>query len=98
MISGRLVYVILGIGVNLNVPAAELATALGDNAEGAVSLHEVLGRDVDRNVFAASLLSRLEKWHQTFSTRGPDAVRAAWLARDALCGRRIEVPDRGYEL
>jgi len=91
VISGRVVYVILGIGVNLNVPATQLATALGDNAEGALSLHEVLGRDVDRNVFAASLLSRLEKWHQTFSTRGPDAVRAAWLARDALCGRRIEV-------
>jgi BirA family transcriptional regulator, biotin operon repressor / biotin---[acetyl-CoA-carboxylase] ligase len=91
VISGRVVYVILGIGVNLNVHAAELATALGDNAEGALSLHEVLGRDVDRNVFAGSLLSRLEKWHHTFSTRGPDAVRTAWLARDALCGRRLEV-------
>jgi BirA family biotin operon repressor/biotin-[acetyl-CoA-carboxylase] ligase len=95
VISGRLAYVILGIGVNLNVHAAELTTALGDNAEGAVSLHEVLGREVDRNVFAAALLSRLEKWHHTFSTRGPDAVRAAWLARDALRGRRLEARTEG---
>jgi BirA family biotin operon repressor/biotin-[acetyl-CoA-carboxylase] ligase len=95
VISGRLAYVILGIGVNLNVHAAELTTALGGNAEGAVSLHEVLGREVDRNVFAAALLSRLEKWHHTFLTRGPDAVRAAWLARDALHGRRLEARTEG---
>ena len=90
VISGRLAYLILGIGVNLNVHPAELTAALGRHAEGAVSLHEVLGRDVDRNTFAAALLGRLEKWYHTFSTRGPDAVRAAWLARDALRGRRVE--------
>jgi BirA family biotin operon repressor/biotin-[acetyl-CoA-carboxylase] ligase len=95
VISGRLAYVILGIGVNLNVQPAELTTALGGNAEGAVSLHEVLGREVDRNVFAAALLNRLEKWHHTFLTRGPDAVRAAWLARDALHGRRLEARTEG---
>jgi BirA family transcriptional regulator, biotin operon repressor / biotin---[acetyl-CoA-carboxylase] ligase len=90
VISGRLAYVILGIGVNLNVFPAELTAAPGRKAEGAVSLHEVLGHEVDRNTFAAALLGRLEKWHHTFLTRGPDAVRAAWLARDVLRGRRIE--------
>ncbi len=88
--SGRVVHVILGIGVNLNVQPGELAAGLGEAAEAAVSLREVLGRDVDRNVFAAALLSRLEKWHHTFLTRGPDAVRAAWQARDALHGHRLE--------
>jgi BirA family biotin operon repressor/biotin-[acetyl-CoA-carboxylase] ligase len=95
VISGRLAYVILGIGVNLNVHPAELTTALGRNAEGAVSLQEVLGHEVDRNIFAAALLDRLEKWHHTFLTRGPDAVRAAWLARDALHGRRVEARTEG---
>src|SRR6185503_16848335 len=37
VISGRLAYVILGIGVNLNVQGSELTTALGENAEGAVA-------------------------------------------------------------
>jgi BirA family transcriptional regulator, biotin operon repressor / biotin---[acetyl-CoA-carboxylase] ligase len=95
VISGRLAYVILGIGVNLNVHAAELTASLGDNAEGAVALHDVLRREVDRNLFAASLLNRLEKWHHTFLTRGPDAVRAAWLARDALHGRRVRAQTEG---
>jgi BirA family biotin operon repressor/biotin-[acetyl-CoA-carboxylase] ligase len=95
VISGRLAYVILGIGVNLNVHGSELTTALGENAEGAVALHEILGRQLDRNAFAASLLTRLEKWHHTFLTRGPDAVRAAWLARDALLGRRLQARTEG---
>jgi BirA family transcriptional regulator, biotin operon repressor / biotin---[acetyl-CoA-carboxylase] ligase len=86
----RVAYVILGVGVNLNVEPAELAAGLGDTAEAAVSLRDALGREVDRNVFAAALLSRLEKWHETFQTRGPDAVRATWQTRDALQGRRLE--------
>jgi BirA family biotin operon repressor/biotin-[acetyl-CoA-carboxylase] ligase len=90
VIDGRVVYVILGIGVNLNVATAELRAGLGPLAEGAVSLRKVLGRDVDRNAFAAALLNRLEKWHRTFLTRGPEAVLAAWRARDGLQGRRVE--------
>src|SRR4029453_14675028 len=86
VISGRLAYVILGIGVNLNVEPAELTAGLGPLAEGAVSLHEVLGHDVDRNAFAATVLNRLEKWHRTFLTRGPGTVLAAWGGAGALQG------------
>jgi BirA family transcriptional regulator, biotin operon repressor / biotin---[acetyl-CoA-carboxylase] ligase len=95
VIGDRVLYVILGIGVNLNVEPAQLTAALGEPAEAAVSLREALGRDIDRNVFAAALLSRLEKWHHTFATRGPDAVRAAWQARDVLRGRRLEARSGG---
>jgi BirA family biotin operon repressor/biotin-[acetyl-CoA-carboxylase] ligase len=90
VIDERVLYVILGIGVNLNVHHAELTAALGPPGEAALSLQEALGREVDRNVFAAALLSRLEKWHHTFVTRGPEAVRTAWQARDALRGRRLQ--------
>jgi BirA family transcriptional regulator, biotin operon repressor / biotin---[acetyl-CoA-carboxylase] ligase len=95
----QLAGVILGIGVNLNVEQAALQTALGDAAEAAISLHEALGRAVDRNVFTASLLNRLEKWQQTFLTRGSAAVLSAWQGRDALRGHRLEVrtKDAVYE-
>lgn len=96
VVGKRVLYVILGIGVNLNVHSAELTAALGpDAAEAAVSLREALGHDLDRNVFAAALLGRLEKWHHTFVNRGPDAVRVAWQARDALRGRRLEARVEG---
>ena len=86
---------ILGIGVNLNVDRADLAAALGPLAEDAVSLQELVGHTVDRNVFAAELLNRLEKWHHTFITRGPAAILAAWQARDALKGRRLAARTAG---
>jgi BirA family biotin operon repressor/biotin-[acetyl-CoA-carboxylase] ligase len=90
IIEDRVAYVVLGIGVNLNVEPAELAAGLGEAAEAAISLREALGHEVDRNEFTARLLNRLEKWHHTFVTRGPDVVRATWQGRDALRGRRLE--------
>jgi BirA family transcriptional regulator, biotin operon repressor / biotin---[acetyl-CoA-carboxylase] ligase len=87
----RVTRVILGIGVNLNVERAALEAALGGAAAAAASLREVLGREIDRNAFAAALLNRLDKWHRTLLTRGPAAVLAAWQARDVLRGRRLEV-------
>ena len=90
VVGDRLAYVILGIGVNLNVERAELMEALGPLANDAVSLHEVVEHEIDRNAFAAGLLNRLEKWHRTFVTRGPSAVLAAWQARDALKGKWVE--------
>jgi BirA family biotin operon repressor/biotin-[acetyl-CoA-carboxylase] ligase len=89
--ADRLTHVVLGIGVNLNVERAELDAALGPLAASAGSLREIVGREVDRNAFAASLLNRLDKWHRTFLTRGPAAVLAAWRGRDTLRGRRLEV-------
>ncbi len=89
-IEDRVAYVVLGIGVNLNVEPAELTAGLGEAAAAAISLREALGHEVDRNAFAAMLLSRLEKWHHTFVTRGPDVVRTTWQGRDALRGRRLE--------
>jgi BirA family biotin operon repressor/biotin-[acetyl-CoA-carboxylase] ligase len=95
IVGDQLAYVVLGIGVNLNVDRAELATALGPLAKDAVSLQEIVGHDVDRDFFTADLLNRLEKWHRTFLTRGPDAILAAWQARDVLKGRRVEVSTAG---
>jgi BirA family biotin operon repressor/biotin-[acetyl-CoA-carboxylase] ligase len=84
-------HVILGVGVNLNVDRPALEAALGPASTAAASLHEVVGREIDRNAFAASWLNRLDKWHRTFLTRGPSAVVAAWRGRDTLRGRRLEI-------
>jgi len=95
IVGDQLAYVVLGIGVNLNVERAELTAGLGPVAKDAVSLQEIVGHEVDRNLFTADLLNRLEKWQHTFLTRGPSAVCAAWQARDVLKGRRVEVSTAG---
>lgn len=84
-------YVILGVGVDLNVDREALTVALGEAAGLAASLGELTGRVVDRNAFAATYLNLLEKWLATYRTRGADAILAAWRDRDVLAGRRVAV-------
>lgn len=87
-------YVILGVGVNLNLDRPSLAAALGKEAAGATSLREAAGRVIDRNRFAAAFLNCLEKWLDAYRDRGADAVLAAWRGRDMLAGRRVKVRSR----
>jgi BirA family biotin operon repressor/biotin-[acetyl-CoA-carboxylase] ligase len=84
-------YVILGIGVNLNVDHATLAGALGPAAAAATSLREAAGRLIDRNAFTAAFLNLLEKWDNEYRAHGSNAVLEAWRERDALADHLVEV-------
>lgn len=91
-------FVALGIGVNLNVPRALLERGLGEFAEGATSLKEAIGTEVDRARFAATLLSQLEGWYQRYLQEGKYAILKAWLERSMMMGRRIQVKVNGRAL
>ena len=84
-------YVILGVGVNVNVPMHVLRTALGPAAGFATSLSAVLGRDVERGALLASWLDAVDGWYRRWKHEGPEALRKAWAGRDILTGRRVEV-------
>ncbi|MBI4591542.1 MAG: biotin--[acetyl-CoA-carboxylase] ligase [Candidatus Rokubacteria bacterium] len=91
-VSGdRLDYVILGVGVNLNVEHKALLAALGEAGHAAASLRDLAGRDIDRNAFTASFLNFLDEWLQVFRAQGAEALLRAWRDRDILTGRRVEV-------
>jgi biotin-(acetyl-CoA carboxylase) ligase len=65
--------------------------ALRDEAREATSLREAAGRDIDRNLFAASFLNHLEKWFAVAREQAWDRLLAAWRERDGLRGRRVEI-------
>ena len=90
-LAGAPPHVILGVGVNMNVDEEALQIALRDEARDATSLREAAGRDIDRNLFAAALLNRLEQWYGVARGRAWDTLLAAWRDRDGLRGRRVEV-------
>ena len=91
--GSRVRYVVVGVGVNANVPRAELEAALGPLAAGATSLREEVGRPVDRNAFAAAFLNFLDKWVELYRAQGPDFVMDAWRTRDVLHGCHVRVQD-----
>ncbi len=95
-VAGEIVeYVILGIGVNLNVDRSALRPALGPAAAAATSLREAIGRRIDRNGFTVAFLECLERWDDQYRSRGPEPLMSAWRERDALTGRAVEIREDG---
>ncbi len=88
-------FVVLGVGVNLNVEASKLHAELGPAGLHATSLSAALGHDVDRNAFAASYLNHLDAWARLYRSHGPARILAAWRDRDILAGRRVEARGDG---
>jgi BirA family biotin operon repressor/biotin-[acetyl-CoA-carboxylase] ligase len=94
--AGDLVdYVILGVGVNVNVERRTLERGLGAAAAGAISLREATGRLIDRNRFTAGYLNTLEHWLDVYRVFGPSPVLEAWRKRDLLAGRWVRVRGEG---
>jgi len=93
MAGDRVSYVVVGVGINVNIGHAELEAALGPAAADATSLREAHGRPIDRNALAAGFLNQLEKWAGLYATSGPEMILAAWRKRDVLTGRRVAVQE-----
>jgi BirA family biotin operon repressor/biotin-[acetyl-CoA-carboxylase] ligase len=91
--SGRVLYAILGIGVNLNYPEALMPEEIRTRA---TSLMAVLDREVDRNLFAALLISRLERCYLDLLTGGFGRMAPRWEGFFKSNGRkvRVETADR----
>jgi BirA family biotin operon repressor/biotin-[acetyl-CoA-carboxylase] ligase len=92
-------FVVIGIGINVNMTRAEIERHLGAVTQTATSLQVALGREVQREGLVATLLGHLELWYDVFRAHGELALQAAWEARSLMCGRRIEArtPAAAYE-
>lgn len=82
-------FVVLGIGVNLNMRLAQLSPGLLRHP--ATSLLEEGGVEVDRLRFTRTLLVELDELYDTFLREGEAPVRAEWLERSAIKGRQVRV-------
>jgi BirA family biotin operon repressor/biotin-[acetyl-CoA-carboxylase] ligase len=92
----RVQWVVLGIGVNVNVRAEEFPAELRDIA---TSLAMERGEPVPRALFAAAVLSSLEEWLDRHAEDGFPPVREAWRAMSITLDRevRVRASDRDLE-
>jgi BirA family biotin operon repressor/biotin-[acetyl-CoA-carboxylase] ligase len=92
-------FVVVGIGINVNMTQVEIDRHLGSVAPTATSLRVAIGREVQREGFVATLLGHLEHWYEVFQADGKLALQAAWEARSLMGGRRISArtPDAARE-
>ncbi len=91
----RVHFVVLGIGVNLNVAPEDFPEAL---AATATSVLAEKGSPVHRALFAAVLLGKLESWVERWSEQGFAPVREAWKQKSITLGQTVLVKADGREL
>jgi BirA family biotin operon repressor/biotin-[acetyl-CoA-carboxylase] ligase len=87
--DGRQLVAIVGVGVNVNTPAAELGSIPGP----ATSLSVECGHAVDRGALLRELVRRVEHWLE----RPAAEVHAAWDSRLWARGQRLQLLDLGDE-
>lgn len=87
-------FVILGIGVNLNMTADQFPD---DLRHPATSLLLESGVRVDRSLFTSTMLNELDKLYAAFLKHGFSPVREEWQQRCNASGREVLVSDSGTE-
>jgi BirA family biotin operon repressor/biotin-[acetyl-CoA-carboxylase] ligase len=80
-------FVVAGIGINVHHREDDFSTGV---RQGAGSLEQVCGRDVDRNRLAASLFDEIEAVLETDAS-GRFDLPGEFEARDLLRGREVVV-------
>jgi BirA family biotin operon repressor/biotin-[acetyl-CoA-carboxylase] ligase len=88
-------FVVVGIGVNVNMTDEDMEDHLSSVAQPATSLQVSLGREIAREEMLAVLMGNLEAWYQRFITQGETVLQAAWEARSLMHGRRIRARTPG---
>jgi len=88
----RIHFVILGIGVNLNMDEKNVSEEIQSIA---TSLRIEMGETVSRKAFLQSLLLELERWYSIFLEEGSAVVLNAWRNRADIKGREVKVTSFG---
>lgn len=83
-------FIIVGMGVNLNMPQEQFDTD-GGPGEKATSVLAVSGSEVDRELFAAQLINYLEKYYIKFRAEGAYSIVATWVNRWGYMNERASI-------
>jgi BirA family transcriptional regulator, biotin operon repressor / biotin---[acetyl-CoA-carboxylase] ligase len=89
-------WVVVGIGINANIPPHALPEGA---AHPAASLEGLLGHPVDRGVLTKTLLRELERSYEELRTGGPTATLRRWREMADTLGRvvRVDMPETSLE-
>jgi BirA family biotin operon repressor/biotin-[acetyl-CoA-carboxylase] ligase len=82
-------FVVVGIGINVNMTQEALQNHLGPIAQTATSVQIALGHEIPREALLAGLMANLEQWYNRFLTHGTEGLQEAWEARSVMHGQRI---------
>ena len=91
--AGRASFVVVGIGINVNVRGTEMPRGLG-----AVSCYSLTGVEHDRKVVLLTLIPRLEEAYGLFLARGFKPFVKRYVARLSLLDKRLKYGGCGRQV
>lgn len=86
--KGRIGFVILGIGINVNQRREDFPEEL---REKATSIFEEIGRKVEIEHLLREVVKELEKAYLSFLKEGTSSIIKGWKRMDICLGKRIKV-------
>jgi BirA family biotin operon repressor/biotin-[acetyl-CoA-carboxylase] ligase len=90
--TDRIHFVILGIGVNLNVDGKIFPKEIRSIA---TSMKKEMGQAISRKNFLASLLQEMEKWYAVFLKEGGCGILRSWRKWAQMKGREVRMTSFG---
>ncbi len=81
-------FVVLGIGINVNLASEQFPP---DIREIATSIAVETGRKTDLDSLINRLYENLTKWYSTLVSRGFEPVRQAWLGLAPMIGQAVSI-------
>lgn len=91
----RINFVIVGIGINVNMPRISFPASIRDTA---TSLWEALGGEVSRIALIQALLRHYESWYQRLGQEGGEEIRRRWEDISQIRGKEVEVTFMGEQV
>lgn len=86
--ENQIQFVIIGVGINLNVSLGDLDPEI---AGIAITLADYLKKKVKRPRFLADFLIRFAVWYSRYLADGFAPIRKVWLDRSRIKGRRVQI-------
>lgn len=84
----RINYIVLGIGINVNMDSSSLPP---DVRVTATTLKETIGRNLPRIEILSVLLKELDGWYKIFLNKGHEPVLEEWRRLSPGLGKRVKV-------
>jgi BirA family biotin operon repressor/biotin-[acetyl-CoA-carboxylase] ligase len=90
--GGKILFAVLGIGVNLNFPFELMPEAIRERATSVMILNQ---KPVDRNVFTRRLIQNLDQCYGDLEERGFSYISQRWEGFFQLKGKGVKVESIG---
>lgn len=96
--GGSVDFVIVGLGVNINMTDQDMDEEMGEVAEIATSLRMATGREINRVNMIVNLIEEIEHWYNKYLEKGKPPIVKEWMGRWGAINRRVLAKFNGEEI